>query len=118
MFNTLKYSRILEATGISREQAEAHVQIMAEIVEDEVATKQDIRETKQEIKETKQEIKSSADGMRQEIKSSTDGMRQEIEALKSKIDQMEDRLILRLIAILVPVTSLTIAIMTFIMKKI
>lgn len=43
MFNTLKYSRVLEATGVSREQAEAHVQIMAEIVEGDLATKQDLK---------------------------------------------------------------------------
>lgn len=42
MFNTLRYSKILEAVGISREQAEAHIQIIAEIVEGELATKQDI----------------------------------------------------------------------------
>lgn len=44
MFNTLKYSRILEAVGVSREQAEAHIQIIAEIVEDDLATKQDLKE--------------------------------------------------------------------------
>lgn len=42
MFDTLKYSRILEAVGISRDQAEAHIQIIAEIVEGDLATKQDI----------------------------------------------------------------------------
>lgn len=44
MFDTLKYSRILEAVGVSRAQAEAHIQIIAEIVEDELTTKQDLRE--------------------------------------------------------------------------
>lgn len=44
MFDTLKYSRILEAVGISRDQAEAHVKIIAEIVEDDLTTKQDLRE--------------------------------------------------------------------------
>lgn len=44
MFNTLKYSRALEAAGVSREQAEAHMQIMAEIVENDMATKQDLKE--------------------------------------------------------------------------
>lgn len=104
MFNTLKYSRILEATGVSREQAEAHIQIMAEIVEGELATKQDIREA------------------RQEIQTSADSMKQEVKVLESKMDskfeQMEYRLIIRLTAILVPVISLTIAVMTFLMKKI
>lgn len=44
MFDTLKYSRILEATGVSRKQAEAHVNMIAEIVEGDLATKQDLRE--------------------------------------------------------------------------
>lgn len=42
MFDTLKYSRSLEAVGISREQAEAHVRMISEIVEGDLATKQDI----------------------------------------------------------------------------
>ena len=44
MFDTLKYSRILEAVGVSRDQAEAHIKIMAEIVEEQLATKQDLKE--------------------------------------------------------------------------
>ena len=44
MFNTLRYSRILESAGVSRDQAEAHIQIIAEIVEDDLTTKQDLRE--------------------------------------------------------------------------
>lgn len=51
MFNTLKYSKALEATGVSREQAEAHVQMMAEIVEDELATKQDVKDLKNELQQ-------------------------------------------------------------------
>lgn len=43
MNNALKYVKILEGTGITREQAEAHVQIISEFLEDELATKQDIR---------------------------------------------------------------------------
>lgn len=50
MNNALKYVRILEGAGISREQAEAHVQIISEITEGDLATKQDIKnlETKLE----------------------------------------------------------------------
>lgn len=44
MFNTLKYARKLEEVGVSRDQAEAHVQIIAEIIEGDVATKQDLKE--------------------------------------------------------------------------
>ncbi len=44
MFDTLRYSKTLEAAGISREQAEAHIRIIAEIVEGDLATKQDLKE--------------------------------------------------------------------------
>jgi hypothetical protein len=49
MFDTLRYSKILEAVGISRDQAEAHIKIIAEIVEGDLATKQDVKELKDEM---------------------------------------------------------------------
>ena len=49
MFDTLRYSKVLEAAGVSRDQAEAHVRIMAEIVEGNLASKQDVRELKDEL---------------------------------------------------------------------
>jgi hypothetical protein len=44
MFNTLQYAKKLEAVGVAREQTEAHIQIIADIIEGDVATKQDIKE--------------------------------------------------------------------------
>lgn len=49
MFDTLKYSKVLEAVGISRDHAEAHIRIIAEIVEGDLATKQDINDLKVEV---------------------------------------------------------------------
>lgn len=49
MFNTLSYTKKLEQAGVSREQAEAHIQIIAEIVEGDLSTKQDIKDLKDEI---------------------------------------------------------------------
>lgn len=49
MFNTLKYAKELEAVGVSREQAEAHIKIIAEIVEGDLATKQDIKDVRNDI---------------------------------------------------------------------
>ncbi len=43
MNNALKYVKILEGAGIVREQAEAHIEIISEILEDDLATKQDIK---------------------------------------------------------------------------
>jgi hypothetical protein len=50
MNNSLKYVKILEVSGITREQAEAHVQMISEILEDDLATKQDVHNLKQDIK--------------------------------------------------------------------
>ena len=44
MFNTLKYAKMLEAAGFSREQAETSIKILVEIMEEKLATKQDIRD--------------------------------------------------------------------------
>ena len=41
--NTLKYVKILEKAGVTREQAEAHVQLITEITEGDLATKQDVK---------------------------------------------------------------------------
>lgn len=49
MFDTLHYTKKLEQAGISREQAEVHIQIMAEIVEGNLATKQDLRDLEQRL---------------------------------------------------------------------
>ena len=42
MFNTLKYARMLEEVGFSREQSETSIKILVEIMEDKFATKQDL----------------------------------------------------------------------------
>lgn len=49
MFDTLKYSKVLESAGVSRDQAEAHIKIISEIVEGDLSTKQDIKELKDEM---------------------------------------------------------------------
>jgi len=52
MFNALKYTKKLEEVGFSREQAEIQLQVITEIVEDDLATKQDLKnlENSMEIK--------------------------------------------------------------------
>lgn len=44
MFHTLRYVKKLEAAGVSRQQAEAHVQIIADIIDADFFTKRDARE--------------------------------------------------------------------------
>ena len=49
MFNTLKYAKMLEEVGFSREQAETSIKILVEIMEDKLASKQDLKELKSEL---------------------------------------------------------------------
>ncbi len=44
MFNTLRYAKMLEEVGFSREQAETSVKILVEIMEDKLASKNDLHE--------------------------------------------------------------------------
>ncbi len=59
MFNTLTTVKKLEDAGVPRQQAEAQVQVLAEIVESELATKNDIKRDLKEL-EYRLTIKLSA----------------------------------------------------------
>ena len=91
IFNTLKYTKILEEVGVSREQAEIHVQIIAEIVEDNLATKQDIKDLRNDT-------------------------RQDIKDLKDEMQKLEYRLTIKLSAIVGTIVTIAIAIVTAVSK--
>jgi uncharacterized membrane protein YheB (UPF0754 family) len=88
MFDTLKYSKALESSGISRQQAEAHVRIFFEIVEAELVTKQDVGTIKQDL------------GF----------LRHDIEKLRIELVQVEYRLVIKLGAIVGSIVTLAIAV--------
>ena len=50
-FNTLAYAKKMKAVGFTEQQAEAQAEALAEIVENRLATKQDIEGLKRDIKE-------------------------------------------------------------------
>lgn len=43
VFNSLNYAKRLEPAGFTRQQAEVQANIMTEIVDEKIATKQDLR---------------------------------------------------------------------------
>lgn len=49
MKSALQYVKILESAGITREQAEAQIQVITEITEGDLASKQDIDRLRQDI---------------------------------------------------------------------
>lgn len=74
MFNSLKYVKQLEGVGLSRNQAETHIEIMTEIIESNLATSQDLKDLRSEIT-------------------------QEFSNLRSEMTQLESRLTIKLGAI-------------------
>jgi hypothetical protein len=49
MFNTLKYAKRLEDVGFSKEQAETSIEILSEIMEEKLATKEDLQLLKADL---------------------------------------------------------------------
>jgi len=61
IFDTLQYSKRLREAGFSQKQAEVQAEVIAEIVEDKVATKRDLEELrialKRDIEELRRDMK-------------------------------------------------------------
>lgn len=76
IFDTHRYVKELEAAGVETKQAEAQVkmqfEIFSSVIEDTVATKQDLRdiaaELKAEIAEVRSELKTEIAELRTELK--------------------------------------------------
>jgi len=124
MFNSLKYTKVLEAEGIPRNQAEAQIQIMTEIVETTLATKQDIKDlaiaTKQDFKDFSFATKQDIDALRLEIKGEMKDLRTETRELrvefKSDMAQLEYRIVVKLGTIVSVVVGIALAVATLLIK--
>ena len=88
-FDTLEYAKILINAGMDRPlaeaQAEAQVRIIASLMQNKLATKDDIREVKDDIKDVKDDIKEL--GVESEVK-----LNELDKRLSSKMDEVDKRL--------------------------
>jgi hypothetical protein len=127
MINTLRYTKSLEAVGVSREQAEAHVLILAEVFENNVATKQDLKEQSQLFEHgfqlAKQDLKEQGQSLRQEIKnleiemnSKFNVIDQRFEAVDQKFEIFEQRIVIKLSIIMAAMFTLTISALALLLK--
>jgi hypothetical protein len=104
VFNSLKYAKLLEEAGVSRQQAETHMEIMTEILDANIATKQDIKDlqtaTSQDIKDlqiaTSQDIKDLQSATSQDIKNLRTEMITLNHDLENRIIQSEYRMTVKL----------------------
>ncbi|MBI2605930.1 MAG: hypothetical protein HYW49_07605 [Deltaproteobacteria bacterium] len=105
MFNTLKYAKILEEVGFSREQAETSIKILVDIMEDRLATKDDLQRfmTKEQFLVFKDEFL--------EFKIAT---KHEFQEVRQLITQVESKLTIRMGTML----AASIAVLTALQKLI
>ncbi len=100
MFDTLKYVTMLETVGFTRDQAEISIKILDEIMEDKLATKNDIHELRTSMKSSFIQFESKFDN--------------ELKILRLEISQMESKLTIRMGTML----AASIAVLTAIQKLI
>ena len=96
MFNTLMYAKKLEEAGVARPQAEATVQIMAEIVEGSLATKQDILDLEKSLANIEKSLRTD---------------------IRNDLQQFEYRVVLKLGAIVTAAITIAFSILTFVLQK-
>jgi hypothetical protein len=100
MNNALKYVKILESTGVSRQQAEAHIQMISEILEDDLATKQDIKNleasARQDSKAVDNKLDTSFQSLEQRLKNLEIKLDTSVERLEHKLLQSEYRMTIKL----------------------
>ena len=58
-FNTLAYAKKLKSAGFTEEQAEIQAEALIEIIEDRLATKQDMKELETTLKQDMKELETT-----------------------------------------------------------
>lgn len=62
-FDTLAYAKKLAAAGFTQQQAEVQAEAMAEIIDERLATKQDIMQLQRDLKELEMRLTIRLGGM-------------------------------------------------------
>ena len=99
-FDTHKYVKRLTAVGMPEKQAEVIADEQRSLIDDQLATKQDIAATRRDIKELEATTKQDSAEIRREIKELEAATRRDIEELRAEvkrdIKESEQRLTIRL----------------------
>ena len=93
-FDTHTFVKCLTRAGMDEQQAEALVECQVRLINDSLATKQDIEEVKRDIEVLRLATEQSIEALRLETK-------KDIAALKTDMQKMELRLTLRLGSVIV-----------------
>jgi hypothetical protein len=102
MRNAFKLTKQLEQVGFSREQAEIQVQVITEIIEDDLASKQDLNNLETNLR---QDLKILETSLRQDMKILETNFRSDAQQLESSLrndfQQLESRLTIKLGTLLI-----------------
>jgi len=115
-FDTLKFARRLKEAGMDPHLAEAQAEALAEVLAakfDTLVEKRDLAELRQEllreIASLRQEMESANAALRKDMEASDAALRQEMEngfaAVRKEMQLLEQRLIIKLGAMLVVATG-------------
>jgi hypothetical protein len=116
-FDTLKFSHRLQQVGVSREQAEAHAELARDMVIAELATKADLGTTGKDLqteikavsKDLRGEIEVLSKDFRAEIKALRSDLQAEIKEVRAELRLLEQRMTIRLGAMLAAAVGLIVA---------
>ena len=106
-FDTHAFVKCLTQAGMDEQQAEALVACQVQLINDSLATKQDIEEVKLDIEEVKrdiEEVKLDIQAVKkdiEEVKLDIQAVKKDIAALKTDMQKMELRLTLRLGSVII-----------------
>ena len=105
-FDTHTFVKCLTRAGMDEQQAEALVEWQVQLINDSLATKQDIEEVKRDIEALRLTTEQSIEALRLETK-------KDIADLKTDMQKMELRLTLRLGSVIIAAVGVFAALIKF-----
>jgi len=112
MRNEPEYAKILESTGLSRENAEKYLRVVEGAVLDNAATKQDIDQLKISVNEGKIELNKSISEVRAELKKDINLVKIDFSNLRGEFLALEHRLVNKMGKIVVTAIGTSTLVMT------
>ena len=84
-FDTSDYARKLQKAGFTEQQAEVQVDALRTLIENDLATKQDIASLQKEIAELRKEAQESIESLRKEVKQDIELLSKETQLGRARI---------------------------------
>jgi predicted phage-related endonuclease len=84
-FDTLAYAKKLKKVGFTEEQAEVQAEALAQIIDERLATKQDILALRRDMKEIEKSIKELETSLRRDMKEMDNSLRRDMKEMELRL---------------------------------